>query len=67
MTSPRTAFRDVTAAAYMRPMEIVRRYRVSERSVRRWTADGTLDTVRVGRSVFVTVDSVRRLFEGGHQ
>lgn len=67
MTSPHRASPDATAAAYMRPMEIVRRYQVSERSVRRWTADGTLDTARVGRSVFVTVDSVRRLFEGGHQ
>jgi excisionase family DNA binding protein len=48
---------------YLRPKTIVAQYDVSERTVRRWIADGTVDSVRVGRNVFVSAESLRRLFK----
>jgi excisionase family DNA binding protein len=52
------------ASPFIRPMAIVRQYGTSERTLRRWIANGDLDIVRVGRSVFVTRESLDRLFSG---
>ena len=38
---------------------------LSESTIRRLIADGTLSTIHVGRSVFVTPDSVDDLFQAG--
>jgi excisionase family DNA binding protein len=55
-----------TAERYLRPKAIVARFGVSEPTVRRWIADGTLESVRVGRNVFVPVESLERLFGKGN-
>ena len=49
-------------AVHVRPRQIAEQHGVSERTVRRWIAERRIDSVRVGRSVFVTVESVERLF-----
>ena len=36
----------------------------SESTVRRWIASGTVDAIRVNGAVFVTADSLDRLFQG---
>jgi excisionase family DNA binding protein len=36
---------------------------LSESTIRRWIADGTVATVRVGRSIFIRPDSISRLFD----
>jgi excisionase family DNA binding protein len=50
---------------HLRPRQIAVRHNVSERTVHRWIADGKVEAVRVNRSVFVTVESVERLFRAG--
>lgn len=50
---------------YLRPLAIVATYGVSERTVRRWIADGSVESVRIGRNVFVTTASIERLFSTG--
>lgn len=37
---------------------------LTERTIRRMMADGTLDTFRVGRNVFIRPESVARVFGG---
>ena len=49
---------------FLRPMDVVHATGLSERTVRRWISEGKLDAVRVGRNVFVTVESYERLFGG---
>lgn len=46
-----------------RVRELVALTGLSESTIRRWIADGTLVTIHVGRSVFVNPDSVHALFQ----
>lgn len=45
-----------------RVRELVDMTGLSESTIRRWIASGTLETVHVGRSIFVTPNSVHALF-----
>lgn len=47
-----------------RAPEVVALTGYSERTIRRMIADGTLDTFRVGRSVFIRPESLARVFGG---
>ena len=47
-----------------RPLGVAHDYNVSESTVRRWIKNGDVDTVRVGRNIWVTVESLNRLFSG---
>lgn len=53
-----------SGALFVRPRDITERYRVPESTVRRWIAHGHLEATRVGRSVFVSMESLDRLFGG---
>lgn len=48
---------------YLRPRQIVEQYNITERTVRRMIAAGKLDARKVGHGIYVTRESVDKLFE----
>jgi excisionase family DNA binding protein len=46
---------------YLRAREVAELLNLSERTVRRWIADGTLPSVKIGGARLVPVDEIRRL------
>jgi excisionase family DNA binding protein len=48
-----------------RAREAAIRYGYTERHIRRLIADGTLDVIRVGTSVYITLESLDRVFRPG--
>lgn len=50
------------AGVYLRPRQIVDRYGLNERTLRRMIAEGRLEVRRIGRSVFISRDAVEMLF-----
>jgi excisionase family DNA binding protein len=47
---------------WLRPLQVVKNYGISESKVRRMIADDVVESVRIGRSVLVSAASVERLF-----
>lgn len=52
---------------HLRPRQIAERHNITERTVYKMIKDGRLDSLRVGRGVYVTKESVDRLFSGMDQ
>ena len=52
------------AARYIRPREIAEQLGVHVRTVRRWIANGTLPSVKIGGVRVVAEDDLLRLLQG---
>jgi excisionase family DNA binding protein len=46
---------------YLRAREVANLLNLSERTVRRWIADGTVPSAKIGGARLVIVDEIRRL------
>jgi excisionase family DNA binding protein len=46
---------------YLRAREVANLLNLSERTVRRWIADGTVPSAKIGGARLVNVDEIRRL------
>jgi excisionase family DNA binding protein len=46
---------------YLRARQVAELVNLSERTVRRWIADGTLPSAKIGGARLVAVDEIRRL------